>query len=87
MIVHAKGDAGATLGSNWVGRSLRRVEDPALVIGQGRFTGDLPAALWVRFVRSSVASGRAKNRKGRKVVPSPGDTCMAVAPRRYVPCL
>src|SRR6266576_1481009 len=24
----------------------------------GRFTGDLPAARWVRFVRSSVASGR-----------------------------
>src|SRR5258708_26379130 len=58
MTVHAKGDASATLGNNWVGRSLRRVEDPALVIGQGRFTGDLPAALWVRFVRSSVASGR-----------------------------
>jgi carbon-monoxide dehydrogenase large subunit len=58
MTVHAKGDAAATFGNNWVGRSLRRVEDPALVIGQGRFTGDLPAALWVRFVRSSVASGR-----------------------------
>jgi len=42
----------------WVGRSLRRVEDPALVTGQGRFTGDLPAAKWVRFVRSPVAAGR-----------------------------
>jgi aerobic carbon-monoxide dehydrogenase large subunit len=42
----------------WVGRSLRRVEDPALVTGRGRFTGDLPAALFVRFVRSSVAAGR-----------------------------
>jgi aerobic carbon-monoxide dehydrogenase large subunit len=42
----------------WVGRSLRRVEDRALVIGQGRFTGDLPAAKWVRFVRSPVAAGR-----------------------------
>ncbi len=52
MMVHAKGDGG------WVGRSLRRVEDPALVAGQGRFTGDLPAQCWVRFVRSSVASGR-----------------------------
>ncbi|MBO0751679.1 MAG: xanthine dehydrogenase family protein [Bradyrhizobiaceae bacterium] len=41
-----------------VGRSLRRVEDPALVTGQGRFTGDLPAAKWVRFVRSPVAAGR-----------------------------
>ena len=28
--------------------------------GHGRFTGDLPAARWVRFVRSSVASGRIK---------------------------
>jgi carbon-monoxide dehydrogenase large subunit len=44
--------------SIWVGRSIRRLEDPALVMGDGRFTGDLPAASWVRFVRSSVASGR-----------------------------
>src|SRR5262244_2774147 len=42
----------------WVGRSLRRVEDPTLVTGQGRFTADLPAARWVRFVRSPVAAGR-----------------------------
>jgi len=41
-----------------VGRSIRRVEDPALVTGQGRFTGDLAAEKWVRFVRSPVASGR-----------------------------
>jgi aerobic carbon-monoxide dehydrogenase large subunit len=44
--------------TGWVGRSLRRVEDPALVTGRGRFTGDLPAAKWVRFVRSPVAAGR-----------------------------
>jgi aerobic carbon-monoxide dehydrogenase large subunit len=43
---------------SWVGRSIRRVEDPTLVVGNGRFTGDLPAARFVRFVRSSVASGR-----------------------------
>ena len=42
----------------WVGRSIRRVEDPTLVIGDGRFTGDLPAARHVRFVRSCVAAGR-----------------------------
>jgi carbon-monoxide dehydrogenase large subunit len=41
-----------------VGRSIRRVEDPALVTGQGRFTGDLAAVKWVRFVRSPVAAGR-----------------------------
>jgi len=44
--------------TGWVGRSIRRLEDPALVTGQGRFTGDLAAAKWVRFVRSPVASGR-----------------------------
>src|SRR5579859_7867299 len=44
--------------SGWVGRSIRRLEDPALVTGRGRFTGDLPAAKWVRFVRSPVAAGR-----------------------------
>jgi carbon-monoxide dehydrogenase large subunit len=46
--------------TGWVGRSIRRVEDPALVTGQGRFTGDLPAAKWVRFVRSPVAAGRIR---------------------------
>ncbi len=51
---------GATAGSGmkWVGRAIRRLEDPALVAGRGRFTGDLNAALWVRFIRSPVASGR-----------------------------
>jgi carbon-monoxide dehydrogenase large subunit len=42
----------------WVGRSIRRVEDFSLVTGRGRFTADLAAALWVRFVRSPVAAGR-----------------------------
>jgi carbon-monoxide dehydrogenase large subunit len=54
MTVHAKHHAG----TGWVGRSIRRLEDPTLVTGQGRFTADLPAALWVRFVRSTVAAGR-----------------------------
>jgi aerobic carbon-monoxide dehydrogenase large subunit len=51
---------GATAGSGmkWVGRAIRRLEDPALVAGRGRFTGDLDSAHWVRFVRSPVASGR-----------------------------
>jgi aerobic carbon-monoxide dehydrogenase large subunit len=50
---HTKGS-----GMTWVGRAIRRLEDPALVAGRGRFTADLPAAHWVRFVRSPVASGR-----------------------------
>jgi carbon-monoxide dehydrogenase large subunit len=52
------GDVKSDGGRGWVGRSIRRLEDPTLVVGHGRFTGDLPAAQWVRFVRSSVAAGR-----------------------------
>ncbi len=50
-----------TAGATWVGRAIRRLEDPALVRGQGRFTADLPATRWVRFVRSPVASGTIDN--------------------------
>src|SRR5262249_25647337 len=65
----------------WVGRSIRRVEDPALVRGQGRFTADLPASLCVRFVRSSVAGGgivRIATPPGARVVT--GDDLAAVKP-------
>ncbi|MDP2409159.1 MAG: xanthine dehydrogenase family protein molybdopterin-binding subunit [Pseudolabrys sp.] len=48
-------------GLKWVGRAIRRLEDPALVTGQGRFTADLPATHWVRFVRSPVAAGTIKS--------------------------
>ena len=52
--------SGATVPAQtgWVGRSIRRFEDPALVKGQGRFTADLPADHHVRFVRSPIANGR-----------------------------
>ncbi|MBA2726418.1 MAG: xanthine dehydrogenase family protein molybdopterin-binding subunit, partial [Actinobacteria bacterium] len=44
---------------SWVGRSIRRVEDPTLVKGLGRFTADSAVgAKHVRFVRSQVARGR-----------------------------
>ena len=42
----------------WAGRPILRLEDPALVRGQGHFTADLPARFRVRFVRSAVAAGR-----------------------------
>ena len=45
-------------GMTWVGRSIRRLEDPALLRGRGRFTADFKAAHRVRFVRSAVAAGR-----------------------------
>jgi len=52
------GNAKSDSGRGWVGRSIRRLEDPTLVAGRGRFAGDLQAARWVRFVRSPVAAGR-----------------------------
>ena len=52
MTAHTKGS-----GMSWVGRAIRRVEDPALLTGRGHFTADLPAAHWVRFVRSPEAAG------------------------------
>jgi carbon-monoxide dehydrogenase large subunit len=55
MTAHTKGS-----GLKWVGRAIRRVEDPALITGQGRFTADLAATHWVRFVRSPVAVGTIK---------------------------
>ena len=48
-------------GMTWVGRAIRRVEDPALVTGQGRFTADLPAVHWVRFLRSPAAAGKIES--------------------------
>ncbi len=69
MTAHAKHDA-----TTWVGRSIRRVEDPTLVTGQGRFTADLPAALWVRFVRSAVAAGRIV-----RIAPPYGATVLTAA--------
>ncbi len=58
----AQGKDQATKGSGmtWVGRAIRRLEDPALLTGAGRFTADLPAAHWVRFVRSAIAAGTIK---------------------------
>lgn len=47
--------------TTWVGRAIRRLEDPMLVTGRGRFTADLPATHWVRFVRSAVAAGRIES--------------------------
>jgi aerobic carbon-monoxide dehydrogenase large subunit len=57
MTAQAKTHVTKGSGTKWVGRALRRLEDPALVRGQGRFTADLPASRWVRFVRSPIAAG------------------------------
>lgn len=47
----------------WVGRSLRRVEDPSLLRGWGRFVDDFPSDLSARFIRSPVAAGTIRSVK------------------------
>ena len=66
--------------TTWVGRSIRRFEDPALVRGQGRFTADLIADHHVRFVRSPVASGRIIS-----ITPPAGATVITAADLAGVP--
>src|ERR687887_2627 len=47
---------------NWIGRSIRRFEDRALLLGRGRFTADSAnGAAAVRFARSPVARGRIRS--------------------------
>jgi aerobic carbon-monoxide dehydrogenase large subunit len=44
---------------SWIGRSIPRLEDPALVSGRGCFVADLAAgAAALHFVRSPIACGR-----------------------------
>jgi len=48
------------VGSSIIGAAVRRVEDPRLLVGEGRFLDDLavPGALWMGVVRSPVPHGR-----------------------------
>src|SRR3989475_669599 len=50
-----------TTGSNkWIGQSVKRLEDPPLVSGRGRFAADIsfPHQLHMRIVRASHAHGK-----------------------------
>ncbi len=54
-----------TLGDTWVGRSVRRVEDPALVRGDGRYVGDVAVGMaTARFVRSASPTGLIRSIDG-----------------------
>ena len=66
---HTKGS-----GMTWVGRAIRRLEDPALLTGKGRFTADLPATHWMRIVRSPLAAGKIT-----KIVMPDGATVITAA--------
>src|SRR5262249_58341362 len=65
---------GAKHEGGWLGRPIRRHGDPARGAAHGGYRGDLPAARWVRFVRSSVAWGRIK-----RIVAPQGATIVTAA--------
>lgn len=60
--------------SPWVGARVPRVEDRALLMGQGRYTDDIdvPGTLHAAFVRSPVASGRLLHVDSAAAVQLPG---------------
>jgi aerobic carbon-monoxide dehydrogenase large subunit len=74
--------ATAGSGMKWAGRSIRRLEDPALVSGRGRFTADLPAMQFVRFVRSPIATGRILRISAPDGVPVIGAADLGARPIR-----
>lgn len=56
------------------GRAVRRVEDPALVQGRGRYTDDvsLPGQTWLAFVRSDRAHARILGIDSAEAAAMPG---------------
>jgi aerobic carbon-monoxide dehydrogenase large subunit len=52
--------ATATNGAPWIGRRLRRKEDPPLITGRGRYTDDhtVPGMLHAAIIRSPEAHAR-----------------------------
>src|SRR5215216_3414396 len=60
---HSDGETAGRMSKNrnkWIGQSVQRLEDPPLVIGRGRFAGDIsfPHQLHMRIVRSNHAHGK-----------------------------
>jgi carbon-monoxide dehydrogenase large subunit len=61
-----------------IGRSVRRIEDPVLLRGQGRFAADvdLPGQLHMRVVRAPVAAGRLRGVDVSAALRAPGVTAV-----------
>jgi len=67
--------------SGAIGRSLRRLEDPRLLRGEGQFVDDLrpEGCMHVAFVRSPVASGRIRAVEGGIVAADLEGSCRPLA--------
>ena len=60
--------------SSIIGASVKRVEDPRLIKGQGKFVGNIsrPDALWMKAVRSDVPHGIITDIDTEEALESPG---------------
>ncbi|SFJ30260.1 xanthine dehydrogenase family protein molybdopterin-binding subunit [Thermoflavimicrobium dichotomicum] len=60
--------------TKWVGRAIRRREDPRLLAGKGKYIGDitLPGTTYVHLVRSTHAHARIRNIDTTKAENYPG---------------
>lgn len=60
--------------SSIIGAAVKRVEDPRLIKGRGRFVGNItrPDALWMKVVRSDVPHGIIADIDIEEAVASPG---------------
>jgi aerobic carbon-monoxide dehydrogenase large subunit len=65
-----------------LGASVKRVEDPRFITGQGRYLGNLPfeGAAWAAFVRSPVAHGRVVSIDAADARSAPGVIGVFTAP-------
>ena len=63
-----------TAPAKFVGRSVPRLEDRPLLLGQGRFAADIsfPGQWHMRVVRSSVAHGKIKSTDATAALKLPG---------------
>src|SRR2546430_14838312 len=70
-------------GSNtrWIGQSVKRLEDPPLVRGRGRFAGDIafPHQLHMRIIRATHANGKLVAIDTSAARPWPGVTAVGPA--------
>src|SRR5687768_14700947 len=66
---------------SYLGASMRRREDPRLLMGRGRFVADIapPHMLHVAFVRSSFAHARIKNIDSTAAQAAPGVAAVVTA--------
>src|SRR5436309_14527748 len=64
-----------------IGRSVKRLEDRPLLIGNGRFAADIkvPEMLYMRVVRSPVAFGRLAGLRIAEALAHPGTVAVWTA--------